>query len=664
MDAPIPAPAPAPASGAVERLRLLRDEGQLEESYDTVPALLARHEVADDPAALRRVGRLLSGADPDRVAARHPGVPVLTVAVTGQSTVAPVLDPLAAELARHGMALRAVLGDHGAFVTDLTAPGGRFEGLRPALTLCLLDAESVFERVPGTWCPDDVARACGEVLELLRTVVAGHRARLGGTLVLNTLPLPAGWSRRLVDLRSRARLGVLWREFNAALLRLPEESDGVVVIDLDPLLAEDGPLCDARLAHHAGARLGAGLLAAYAREAGHLARSLSGRTRKCLVLDLDHTLWDGVLAEDGPDGIAAAGTSRAEAFGAFQGLALQLRAQGVLLAVSSRNDPEDVRRVLRGHPDMRVSEDDFVHIAAGWGPKDEALREIAARAGIGTDALVFADDSPAECALIRAALPEVAVVRLDDEPALHAERLLGDGWFTQPGLTEEDRERPGRYRAEARRERLRSDAGSAEEYLADLATTVDFGPPLPYEYARTAQLTQRTNRFNLTGIRLTEAEVAAAAGGARGERLLVARTADRFGAHGLVGAVLTRRTGPVTEVVNVWLSCRVLARGIEQACLAALLAEACATGCREVRARFTETAKNVPARSFYPELGFTETEPGGPRTPGAPAHGGTHYRHVLSALPSVPPHIRMTANLAGKNVNGSWLPRRFSPTAS
>ncbi|MFS4097350.1 HAD-IIIC family phosphatase [Streptomyces sp. AF1A] len=669
------APAAGPGTSALDLLRLLRDERRLEAEYDTVAALLARHEVADDPVALRRVGRLLAGADPDRVRAHHPGTPVVTVAVTGSSTVAPVLDPLTAELARHGMPVRPVLGDHGAFVRDLTDSAGGFAGVRYEVALCLLDASIVLRRLPEVWGPDDAARACDGTLALLREVAAGHRARAGGTLVLNTLPLPATWSRRLVDLRSRARLGAVWREFNASLLRLSAEADGVVVIDLDPLLTEGGPLHDARLAHHADAQLGAGLLAAYAREVAHFVRALRGTTRKCLVLDLDHTLWDGVLAEDGPAGVAAAGTPRAEAFGAFQRLAAQLRGQGVLLAVSSRNDPEEVRTVLREHPDMRLREDDFVHIAAGWGPKDEALREIADRVGIGTDALVFADDSPAECARIRAALPEVAVVRLDDEPSLHGERLLRDGWFDQPSLTEEDRERGNRYRAQARGGRLRAGAATVDAYLADLGTGVDFGPPLPYEYARTAQLTQRTNRFNLTGVRLTEAEVAAAAGGADGAELLVARAADRFGEHGLVGAVLTRRAGAVLEVVNVWLSCRVLARGIEHACLADVLARARAAGCREVRAGFTETRKNAPARAFYPELGFTPAEserprasrePGGSgesRPSGASATGRTRYRHDLRTLPLVPSHIRMTATPAGKNAHGSWLPRRFSATA-
>lgn len=325
-------------TNAVDRLRELRARDSLEASYDTVAGLLARSEAEDDPVALRRAGRLLAGVDPRRVLECHPGTPVVTVAITGQSTVAPVVDPLTAELARHGILLRPVLGDHGAYVHDLTDREGHLHGVGQDLTLCLLDAETVFARVPEVWRPEDVARAADETLALLADVAAAHTAASGSPLVLNTVPLLRSWSHQLVDHRSRAALGAVWRDFNSGLLRLSGTTPGLVVIDLDPLLAEGGPVHDVRLAHYAGARLGAPLLAAYAREVAHLVRALRGKTRKCLVLDLDQTLWDGVLAEEGADGIAAAGTDRGEAFGAFQRVVKQLASQGVLLAVSTRND--------------------------------------------------------------------------------------------------------------------------------------------------------------------------------------------------------------------------------------------------------------------------------------------------------------------------------------
>ncbi|UXY30507.1 HAD-IIIC family phosphatase [Streptomyces sp. HUAS TT20] len=621
----------------LERLRDLAAQGRLETAYDEVVPLLA--ELADDPEPppgwARRAGRLLGRADRDAVLARHPHLAQVTVAVTGQSTVADVVEPLTGELARHGLLLHPVVGDHGAYLRDLTDPMGAFRGLDADLALCLLDDTTVFAEVPAVWGPDDVERAADEVAARLEGLVR-QRARTGAaTLALNTLPLPRERTHQLVDHHSRARLGVLWREFNARLLRLGAEEPGVVVIDLDPLLAASGPVADTRLAQYASARIGAGLLDAYAREVAHLVRALTGRTRKCLVLDLDHTLWDGVLGDDGPDGIAAAGTLRGEAFGVFQRAVRQLAAQGVLLAVSSKNERGAVLDALRTHPDLALREGDFTAVHADWEPKSGHLAAVAEALGIGDDALVFADDSPAERAEVRHSGVRAAVVPLDDEPALHLQRLLIDGWFDTLTVTAEDRARAGHHRAAGARAALRAGSGSHEEFLRGLDITVDLSEPWAHELARLAQLTQRTNQFNLTGMRLTPSGAAAAVADAD-RLLLAARTADRFGENGLTGALLATREGDELRVDNTWLSCRVLARGIEQALLAVVLAHARDRGHRAVLAAFRPTPKNHRARDFYPSLGFT---PAGERD------GALQFRHDLRRLPVPPEHVRITGPL-------------------
>ncbi|MFC9824864.1 HAD-IIIC family phosphatase [Streptomyces erythrochromogenes] len=624
-----------------DRLRELRERGLLEKAYDRVPALLADEDGPGDAAA---AGRLLAALDHDAVLGHHPHTPVVTVAVTGQSTVGHVVDPLRGELARHGMLLRAVVGEHGTYLRDLTDPAGELRAAAPDLTLCLLDAETLFSQVPAVWGPEDVERAGEEALDRC----AALAAEAPGTLVLNTVPLPRSCSHQLLDHRSRARLGAVWREFNARLLRLTESADRLVVIDLEPLVGEGGPVTDPRLARHAKVQLGAGLLAAYAREIGHLARAVRGRVRKCLVLDLDDTLWDGVLGEDGPDGVAAAGTLRGEAFGAFQKCVKQLASQGVLLAVSSKNDEGLVLEALASHPDLVLREPDFAAVNANWEPKDANLADIARTLDLAPDALVFADDSPAERAQVRLGAPEVAVVALDAEPALHVTRLLADGWFDTLRLTDEDRARPGEYRRRRERGALRAGSGSYEEFLRALEVSVGLGPPRPHEFARVSQLTLRTNQFNLIGVGYTEAELARRAADP-GRLLLVARSADRFGDNGLVGAVLGSIAGEVLRLDGMWLSCRVLGRGVEQACLALLLARARELGLSTVGARYVPTARNHRARDFYPSCGFTPADPGGSE---GSADGPVVFRHDLARLPQVPAHVRITETPGGGLADG------------
>ncbi|MER6528556.1 HAD-IIIC family phosphatase [Streptomyces sp. NPDC001508] len=624
-----------PAS-PLDRLRALYGERRLAAEYPAVPGLLAELAQPDDGfARLSRAGRLLAKVACEDIVAAHPGVVPATVAVTGHGTLDALTAPLTAELARHGIPLRLSAADHDAWLRDLRDTGSHLYAPGTELALCLLDAQLVFDELPLPWRVEDVAEATAGTLRLLDRLAARYDEHGTGTLVLNTLPLLSQHTRQLVDHRSRTHLSIVWREFNVGLLRLAAAHPRLHIVDLEPLIADGGPVRDPRLAAYAQVHLGEEVLARYARHTGHLLRTLRGRARKVLVLDLDNTLWDGILGDDGPDGIAAATTYRGAAFGRFQRVVKQIGSQGVLLAVCSKNDREPVLDVLRDHPDMTLREADFVRISADWEPKDGAIRAIAAHLNLGTDSFVFADDSPFERGLVAATLPEVAVIALDEEPVLHIDRLLADGWFDVRELTAEDRGRAAQYRQEAERQDLRQATGSMEEYLRALDVRVEVTPVREHEVARIAQITLRTNQFNLTTRRLQAPDVR--------ERLdspdhlvLAVRSRDRFGDNGVVGALFAHREDAALRIDNLLLSCRVFARGIEQAAVAALLAHAVEAGAAEVRAGYRPTAKNHKVRDFYPSLGFE-------RAAESP-DGTAEFRHPLTELPDVPGHVRLDAD--------------------
>lgn len=636
MTAPTaPTPTETTRADASARLRALHDEGRIAAEYPRVPGLLAEIAQTDDGwKGLARAGGLLARTAPEAIRELHPGAMPLTAAVTGHGTLDALGAPLAAELARHGMPLRLVQGEHDAWLRDLRDTGSPLYAPDTDLALCLLDAEIIFGELPSPWGPGDVSEALDAKLRLIGGLVEQYVSHGSGVLVLNTLPLLTAHTRQLVDHRSRSELSLKWREFNAGLLRLALAHPRVHVVDLDPLIAESGPVRDSRLAAYAGVHLGAELLARYAREIGHLARALRGRTKKVLVVDLDNTLWDGILGDDGPGGIAAATTYRGAAFGAFQQVVKQIGSQGVLLAVCSKNDQDAVVDVLRDHPDMRLREDDFVAISANWQPKDGNIRAIAERLNLGVDSLVFADDSPFECGLVAANLPDTAVVRLDEEPALHIGRLLADGWFDTRELTDADRDRAGQYRADAGRRDLLDSAGSMDDYLRELDVRVELSPVRPHELARIAQITLRTNQFNLTTQRLQKADVQERLD-SPGHLVLAVRARDRFGDNGVVGALFAHRDPDGLHIDNVLLSCRVFARGIEQAALAALLAHARDTGAPAVHGAYLPTAKNLKVRDFLPSLGFGTTSEN--------AGGHLVFRHALDVLPQVPGHVTLDA---------------------
>ncbi|MBW4717862.1 HAD-IIIC family phosphatase [Saccharothrix obliqua] len=578
-------------------------------------------------------GRLLAGVDPVAVLAVHPDTPSVSVAVTGHGTLAATVPALTGQFARHGIVARVMVGGFDGYVFDLSDPSSELYAGGHHLVLCLLDPAVVFDEVAVPWTPQDVQRVWERKLRLLSGLVDSFTKRSSSTLVLNTVPLPRSRTAALVDHRSRAELGAVWREANAALLRFGVDRPGVVVLDSDPLLAEGVPAVEPRMDVYAGVHLSPALQAAYAHEVGHLARSVVGRTRKVLVTDLDNTLWGGVVGDDGPEAVEMAHTPVGEAFRAYQQTVRQLAAQGVLIAAVSKNDPGPARAAL-ARPDATLREDDLVRLVTNWHPKHDNLRDLAADLNLGLDGFVFVDDSPYECALIRSELPEVAVVHVGGDPARHVETLLRDGWFDTRELTTEDRSRTARYRAELVRQDFLDSFESLADYLAELGVRVAVGRARGDQLSRISQITLRTNQFNMTGQRMQVADVAALAATPDG-LVLTIECSDRFGDNGIVGVVFGRRDGDTLHLDNFLLSCRVFSRGVEQAAISAILRHARESGAVAVTGEYRATAKNGRVATFYSRSGFT-------RVPGSES---VRFLHDLADIIAPPAHVTLTDTL-------------------
>jgi FkbH-like protein len=310
------------------------------------------------------------------------------------------------------------------------------------------------------------------------------------------------------------------------------------------------------------------------------------------VLDLDNTLWGGVIGDDGLSGIVLGqGSGVGEAHLGLQAYAKRLRERGVILAVCSKNDPEIAEAAFRDHPEMLLKRADFAAFAANWDDKAANLRAIAQALNIGLDTLVFVDDNPAERARVRAALPEVAVPELPADPAHYVRTIAEAGYFEAVSFTADDRARAGQYAANLERESLAAGAGGIDEFLGALAMTVEFGPVNALNLARVTQLINKTNQFNTTTIRRTEAEVAALAADPRGLALQF-RLLDRFGDNGIVSVMLLEPAGDALELVNWVMSCRVFGRQLEDEALNILADLARDRGVAAIRARLVPTPKN------------------------------------------------------------------------
>ena len=335
-------------------------------------------------------------------------------------------------------------------------------------------------------------------------------------------------------------------------------------------------------------------------------RALYGLSRKVLVLDLDNTLWGGVIGEDGLDGIALGGHSpEGEAHADLQRYALELRERGIVLAVCSKNNDADAREPFEKHPEMLLRLDHIAVFRANWQDKVTNLRDIAATLGVGTDSLVFVDDNPTERAWVRREMPEVAVPEIGDDPSRYVEVLQRARLFEALSLSDEDRTRAEAYAANARRAELEAGVADLGEFLASLDMVAQVRPFEEANLPRITQLVNKSNQFNLTTRRYTQEQIRAfAADPACITRCF--RLRDRFGDNGLIGVMIGRlQPGGRQLEIDTWLmSCRVLGRRMEELMCGELMRAAQEAGVERILGRYIPTRKNALVQDLYLRMGF------------------------------------------------------------
>ncbi len=333
-----------------------------------------------------------------------------------------------------------------------------------------------------------------------------------------------------------------------------------------------------------------------------------GQSKKCLVLDLDNTLWGGVIGDDGMDGIVLGeGSALGEAHLALQRYAKMLKTRGIILAVCSKNEAAVAEAVFRDHPEMVLKRSDIAAFVANWEDKAQNLRAIAQQLNIGLDSLVFVDDNPVERARIRESLPMVAVPELPSDPAHYVSCIAEAGYFESVSFTNEDRDRSDQYAANAERESLRAGSQGIETFLSGLDMRLEFGPVTPVDLARTTQLINKTNQFNMTTRRYSAEEVARLTNSPE-NLVLHFRLVDRFGDNGLVSVVVMRQIPENRDCLEIdtWvMSCRVFGRQLELEVMNIAVEFARARGACLLRGDYIPTEKNGVVRDLYGTLGFS-----------------------------------------------------------
>ncbi|MCK1482271.1 HAD family hydrolase [Bradyrhizobium sp. 193] len=534
--------------------------------------------------------------------------PRLRLALIGGYNLYPLHELVEHLLAVRGVACERFLGEYDNFVSEVLDDSSPLYAFKPDIAFILPNGSrcrfsgSLLDAVESQ--REAAVGAAEHLLDLARTFIA----RSGAAVILANLALPAELG--LGSFRSRT-LGADWsfcKAVNLELgLRAPAE---VQICDLEFLSARRGITAaeDAR-AWYESKQLGSpDFLVDVAQELSHLIASRKQGPKKVLVLDLDHTLWGGVIAEDGIEGIELGDSSpRGEAFKAFQKYLLALSERGVLLAVCSKNDHARAVEVFEKHPEMVLRLEHFAAFKANWDPKSDNLQRIADELHLGLDSFVFADDNPAEIEIVRQFQPLVEGVLLGPDPAEFIGRLQAGRHFEPGNVTEEDLGRTAQYRQERRRTELAASVTDMPAYLASLemrATIKEFDA---LDLPRIAQLIARSNQFNLTTARRSEAEIQGLL--SRPDyRCFTMRLEDRFGDSGLISVVIAKIEDSVLVLDTCLMSCRVLKRQVEDEIMNEIFRLAELAGCARVRGVYLPTAKNGIVAGIYEAFGFVRTE--------------------------------------------------------
>jgi FkbH-like protein len=553
------------------------DAGEDFTLWQSASALVRRYMTAHSPARLRSA----------------------RVALIGSSTTTQLAQMLHLAARRLGIALEIYEAQYNQYRQEIINPHSHMYAFAPDfVVLAVHEGELAlpeFSELPHQEVEVELRRwtmLWDKVAEHHKARVVQYNFALPCEVPMGHLGAKLPGSRYMMTHALNARLG-------------EQAASAVSIVDCERLSALFGKQrwFDPRYWHVAKQAMALDALPLLARHTAAVMAADLGLSRKCLVLDLDDTLWGGVIGEDGLAGIRLGSGVDGEAFIAFQEYLLKLKNKGVLLAVCSKNNESDAREPFEKHPEMRIRLDDIALFVANWQPKPENLRMIAKTLNIGLDSLVLVDDNPVERAVVRQLVPEVDVIPLPADPTLYTRALSQYLLFETSWFTAEDAKRTDLYQTQARITALEVSTGSMEDFYRSLQMQAIVAPFEESHLPRIAQLIGKTNQFNLTTRHYGMPQLQAFMRDPSCVHFSL-RLRDRFTDHGLVSLMIALRQGDLLDIDTWLMSCRVIGRRVEATMLAYLCQRAAQLGCTSIRGTYIPTAKNGMVKDVFAEFGF------------------------------------------------------------
>ncbi|NUN11958.1 HAD-IIIC family phosphatase [Candidatus Micrarchaeota archaeon] len=532
----------------------------------------------------------------------------LRIAVLGSHTLNYFSKILAVRLFESGLAARVWTGPYGQVEAQLVNPSSELNEFKPSIVLIVQELSDVIGE-------KHVAFLKGNEKDSLKKEIVSHCLSLsekinslGAKALLTNFKVPETSVYGSMDYKQEHKGEKRFiQELNHSIEDAFANTDNAV-IDLDSACANAGKidsskqkfkyLGDIHLSEREGVMLSEEVIGAL--------YSTLGKTKKCIVLDLDNTLWGGVIGEDGLSGIKLSQNNPVgKAFLDFQKEILKLHKRGIILAINSKNNPEDALEVFRKHGEIILKEENFAGMRINWQDKATNLRELASEINIGLDSMVFFDDDSFNIALVREQLPQVTSILLPPDPAAYSLLLKSLRIFDAGRVTNEDLERGKSYAQERQRREVEKSFTSFEDFLKALNLTMKVRLVDEFTIPRISQLSQRTNQFNMTTRRYSEEDIKRFAESSN-HKVFWMSVKDKFGDYGLIGVCIAELSGKTADLDSFYMSCRVLGKGVENSFIWKCLQELKKNGVETVTGSVIETQKNKAFIDFYEKAGFTK----------------------------------------------------------
>lgn len=591
----------------------------LEKAPTFVEALLALYELAKTENRTTEAHASL-----DRIVEADPSLSTAVFAYKERSKLAPdsgqpvrlallssfVLDQLIPfldfECRRVGLLPEFYVTPFNQYTQEILNQNSALHNFKPDLVFLAVSIEDLFPEFTGYPSSQDLDKAEEDITRSVLHLVKELQQRSGALVVLSDFISMHHSPHGILD--NRLTQGLLrWiTRLNQALADTLATQERAFLLPLSEVVNWVGKTRakNPKMDYMASMRLSEACLPELARYCMRYIKPLKGLTKKCIVLDLDGTLWGGIVGELGPEGIHLGPTVPGKEYMDFQKALLNLTRRGVLLAICSKNNPEDVLPVLREHIYMILREEHFGAMRINWRNKAENIKEIAEELNIGLDSLVFIDDNPNERELVRQLLPEVLTVEFPRDPSRYRMTLESLSDFELLAITKEDEMRLAQYQAIGKRQAMRNAATSLEEYLYSLALKVTIELAKPEVLSRLVQMFNKTNQFNLTTRRYQTSDVERFLNSDE-YRVYTLDVSDRFVNHGVVGTAVVQTDRIQWRVDSLLMSCRVMGLTIEQAFLARICQDAKDADAMTLLGEFIPSKKNHPVKDFYSQEGFT-----------------------------------------------------------